>query len=300
MKKTAFLLGFVLALMSCSKNNDLVGTPELRLDFSIADGTEPETRGVKKDWIHNDKLYLFFDKKVNADLGHLTVKYDNSGSITGSKKTWYVDEWTPGLKEEIMSRTSGTVSILYMPNDKVDGSIWFSYDANNQRYNLRPQDRAGNEFWSYYLEAVNVSYTIKNGVMTLSATMALPSDLHFIQFCIEKGLDGKNIPNGDSHYYRLSVNSGNSKFIQDYTLSGYGKDGKFLYRNTMMDKGLSAYYYQGLCFAGVPYGYTGEAVNTTFVLKDSKNDKVYTYTAKTALDKKAYKLPDLNKWQVVQ
>ena len=289
MKKTVIFLCLALSVLSCSKEQPEAPAADehITLDFSISDGFLPETKGIKKSWANNDRMYIIFDKTVSENPEYLKIKYVNS------TKKWVPDTWTEGLESKIYHKTSGTLTALYMPNDKVGGSISFArkYDSSTYSYvyTVSATDRQGNVFKSYAVKAANKSYTVKNGVLSASFSMEPLSDSYF-QFCIpNKDRAGNTITNEESHYYKMST---------DYVVYAshvyrMSSEGEFSYQNT--PKGyMTAYFSSGLCFSGVRQNIDGTESKYYFHLVDSKNNVKYLLRVTANLStSRAWKLPAL-------
>ena len=290
MKKIALLLGIVAFLAACQKTRlipEKAEEPsvELNIDLEINDGT-PETRGIKKSWAKGDKVYIFFDKEICNPPQYLVVKY-NAG--------WEVESWSSGLKEKIAKRKSGTLTALYMPNDKVYGTIDVKY-KNSTTYGIAPKDKNGDGFYSYWLEAKGVNYTVTNNV--LSATVSLKSGYNSVtQFCLpNKDRQGNTIDNstasGSSVYkYRLSYEGTGSSYGCPYAVYQYSNNDTFTKGGNLYNE-MNAYFYAGLCFSCLPIGAGGQRT-FKFTLTDRTNTYVYSTTCEIK-GNKAYKLPALN------
>ena len=159
MKKIAAFFGILAVAASCQKAQILPDPADeafsgLEIAFDINDGT-PETRGIKKNWAKGDAVYIFFDKQIVNPPQYLVVKY-NSGK-------WEAAYWSDGLESKISKKKSGTLTALYVPNDKVYGTIDISYDSSTS-YLVIPKDRNGDRFYSHHLSAKGERYTVSNGV----------------------------------------------------------------------------------------------------------------------------------------
>ena len=290
MKKTVFLLCIALSVLSCSKEQAEAPAVDehITLDFSISGGLQPETKAIKKDWVNNDKIYIIFDGTVSENPEYLVVKYVKS---TGK---WIPETWTDGLESKIYHKTSGTLTALYMPNDKVGGSISFTrkYDSSTYSfvYSVSATDRVGEVFKSYALSAANKPYTVKQGVLKASFSM-VPLSNSYCQFYMpNKDRSGATIDSSESHYYKMSTD------YVAYASHVYRmtSDGEFSFQNT--PKGyMSAYYYAGLCFAGVWQNISGAEAKYYFHLLDTKNNVKYLLRVTANLStNSAWKLPALS------
>ena len=296
MKKTAILfVGIIAMLCSCSKiDNPAEEKTTLKINFTIGgapqDDGSPETKAHKTAWANNDVVYILFDEGFSTG-GYLKVKYNRSSS------SWVVDEWSAGLEAKIAKKTGGQLSALYMPNDKVGGTIEFT-NNNWTLCKVAATDRMGNPFYSYWLQAVQVEYTVADG--TLSADITLGKGAYSqAQFTIpNKDRNGKAINSDGSgqnlYKYKLRVEGGgtrNNVYTPTYwTQTGFRCEEE-------IDGWMSAYYYQKPMFSGyMPY----YNANWKFYLTDGTNTYLYTLSERKVLDnKKTYNLPALNdtsKW----
>ena len=279
------------SLLACNKEQpaEPVGEEKLTLDFSVSGGLEPETKGVKTNWANNDRLYIFFDQTVSENPEYLVIKYSNK------TKNWVADSWTTGLESKIYHSAHGTLTALYMPNDKVEGKISFSRKYNSSTYSytysVSATDRAGKTFFSYVLKAVDKPYVVRNGVLSTRFAME-PAQQSYYQFCIpNKDRNGSTIANSESHYYKLSTDY----VVYAPMLYNFDPASGSLYFENRPKGYMSAYFYSGLCFAGVRQSIgTGESTYY-FHLLDSKNNVKYLLRAKADLStKRAWILPALN------
>ena len=293
MKKTLFIAAVAALVLGCGKEEieDQTNQDEeltsLVLDLTINNGGSPDTRGVKTNWIKDDKIYILFDKEITFGADnppqYLVIKYNRD------TKTWEADFWSPGLKSKIAKKTSGTLTALYMPNDKVNGTISFEHSSAEQ-YNVYSKERNGVEFKSYALVAENQSYSVSGGVLTASLTLNAASHDTWMQHCIDsKDRNGVTIANSDSHHYTLKHrvmsyqndktygDMGYTRSISPYSYTNYGKFNFESYEE------MSAYIYGGLCFAGYNASAKGERMRHIFTLVDNKgtatiaDDVTYQY-----------------------
>lgn len=327
MKKFIITICTALLLISCNKGleNNVPAKPEnLKLDFTIVDGSSPDTRAIKTDWIHGDKVYVFFADEVSANgysEQYLVIKYDRH--TTG----WYADYWTDGLEAKIAAKTSGTLSLLYIPNDKVGGSMDVDLNLDQTVYYLYPKDAGGKEYCSYALQAVNVNYKIVFHTLTVTATMEEMGKSFgqmWNQFTIINDRSGDLFTNdGNLDRYTLShkiLDSGG--YIERDRSVGilvqrFSNNGNFYYDDNGQ---LSAYFYAGLAFAGKNFTASNNRWHI-FTLTDNKgtdstgDDVKYEYKwpegdscAGSTLPSGSVILPDLNakdgtgkyKWVVKQ
>ena len=305
MKKIMIILGFSAALLACSKITEPVDSSvsdsPITLNLSIGSGS-PDTKSIKTDWAHGDKVHIFFADYVNSDYQYLTVAYDKTGSVTGTKYTWYVHTWHGGLEKKLRPATSGKLSAIYCPNDKVEGSISVLILGGSEQYTITPKDRNGKDFNSYYSYDDDVTYTIdKSGV--LSATICLKTPGTYTQYCIQRDRNGEVFTNADSDHYTLQVaderyDSPSSK-IHEPSFNG---PSNAISNTLQVATYLSAYFYGGLCFSDVRHG-TGKSMEQTLIFvfndnrgdKNTTNDKKYVYSVKYKyFMHTAVKLPDLN------
>lgn len=324
MKKGLLYLGIAASLLSCNKVLAPIEVPEdlqlvegsiLELDFSINDATEPDTRGIQKDWSHGEEVYVFFDKAITSSPQYMIAKYDKSGSVTGKAKTWYAKSWTSGLEAKISKRSSGVLSVLYAHVNSIYGDLSITYnDASS--YTLKATRKQGAVFYSYWLEATNVSYKVSSGKLSASITLKRPDDVYFVQFCMpNKDREGKAISNADAssstiHQYSLRCQSvdlvsGYSGFyygVCSCTPESFKSDGTFGYYRTDKRGGwLGAYVYGGLCFSGMPTTWSGQAYGRKYEFTLSVNNggsytsyKFTTPSNVSILSGGAYTLPALN------
>jgi len=297
MKKYLLYLGIGLSLLACSKGLEVEPVTDLELDFTIDDASEPDTRGVKKGWANNDKIYVFFDKELVSPAQYLVIQYK---SYT---KQWIAYSWSDGLKEKIAKRTSGTLSLLYVPNDKVGGTIEVRKglkDLTDPVYWIAPKEKGGDTFSGYALVAQNRTYSVTNGVVKCGATMKPLSEGTWVQFCIKKDRDGKSFTSDQASRYKLvcekSYDTTNSWHYADnikpIIITGIGSDGEFMYSDSYPRTGayISAYMYSGLCFAGTlehiekEYSYTFYLLDNNGTPDDSSDDCHY-YTFYPERDK---------------
>ena len=311
MKKTLFIAAIAAMVLGCDKekleNQALSQDDEqvsLTLDFTIDNGASPDTRAVKTDWANNDKIYILFDKEVTLGADnppqYLVIKYKSS--------TWVADTWSPGLKRKIANKTSGTLTALYVPNDKVGGTVSIEH-STSEIYLVSSKDRSGNTFKSYALVAENKPYSVSNGILTANLTLETPSGSGWLQFTFSKDRDGNNISSDDAHRYTLKhqvLNSsggdlGNTEAIRPWRYTNAG-----LFDFETQEKEMSGYYYQGLCFAGNNSNARKSNTKHIFTLIDNKgtsstdDDVTYEYTWPESgseygqLTSSAIVLPNLN------
>lgn len=319
MKRTLYLALIAFAVIACEKTERETPAQEeeakLTLDFTITNGSNPDTKAVKTDWVHGDKIYVLFDKEIAYGAGtapeYLVVAYDKNGTVTGKKQSWYASSWTKGLESKIAKRTSGTLCALYVPNDKVEGSISFEQESIS-RYWVYSKDRAGNEFYSYALYVNNAEYTISDGVLKASLALTYPGSGTWFQFCIKKDRSGNTIANADTHRYSLGhycqiklggvdpwegARHTRGTFPDQYVSTGFRFD---------VASVMSGYFYGGLCFAGFNNKYSDtDSYRHTFTLTDNKGTSstsddvtyIYQWPSSSETDKltsHALVLPDLN------
>jgi hypothetical protein len=326
MKKGFLYLGIVAALLSCNKalspdenipeEPQLVEGSILELDFSINDSTEPDTRGIQKDWSHGDEVYIFFDKAITSTPQYMIAKYDKSGSVTGKAKSWYAKSWTSGLEAKISKRSSGVLSALYPHVSSVYGNLSVSYE-DASTYTLKATQNKGDDFYSYWLEATNVSYQVVSGKLKASFSLARPEGLYFSQFSMpNKDRQGKTISNADAssstvYQYSLlcqsvnTINGYNNDFyygLGKCTPNAFKSDGTFgYYRQEKKGGWLSAYIYGGLCFSGMPTFWEGQELGNDYEFRlrvyNGSGYKYYKFTPSrrvAVFSGAAYTLPALN------
>lgn len=298
MKKIAAFFGILAVAASCQKTQVLPEPADeafssLEIAFDITDGT-PETRSIKKNWAKGDAVYIFFDKQIVNPPQYLVVKY-NSGK-------WEADYWSPGLESKISKKTSGTLTALYVPNDKVYGTIDITYDSSTS-YLVIPKDKNGDRFYSHHLRAKGERYTVSNGVLSASISLKCTNG-YIVQFCLpNKDRNGNAIDNSTSavstvYKYRLKYDGTGNSYGNPYAVYMYGSDDNFsvggnLYSvGGIMGKWMNAYFYGGLCFSCEAVG-AGGTQTFDFTLNDGKNTYVYSTTGKIEAGK-AYKLPAMN------
>jgi len=316
MKKTLVIAAIAAMVLGCGKEEiedqtiQDEGQTSLVLDLTINNGGSPDTRGVKNGWNLNDKIYILFDKEINYGpdnpAQYLSIKFADSD------KKWHVDSWSPGLKSKIAKKTSGTLTALYMPNDKVNGTISFEHSSAEQ-YNVYSKDRNAGKFKSFALVAENQKYTVSGGVLKASLTLkAANTTSSWMQHCIDnKDRNGNTISNSESHHYTLQhqvlsyQNSGSygdlgyTRSVSPYT---YTNSGIFNF-DTFQE--MSAYVSGGLCFAGYNASAKDERRRHIFTLVDNKgtattaDDVTYQYIWPETgnygqLTSSAIKLPALN------
>ena len=295
MKETLLIAAIAAMVLGCGKEEiedqtiQDEGQTSLVLDLTINNGGSPDTRGVKNGWNLNDKIYILFDKEINYGP-------DNPAQY---------------LKSKIAKKTSGTLTALYMPNDKVNGTISFEHSSAEQ-YNVYSKERNGVKFKSYALVAENQSYSVSGGVLTASLTLNAASHDTWMQHCIDnKDRNGVTISTSESHHYTLqhrvmSYQNSGSYGDMGYTLSispySYTNYGKFNFESYQE---MSAYVSGGLCFAGYNASAKGERMRHIFTLVDNKgtattaDDVTYQYIWPETgnygqLTSSAIKLPALN------
>ena len=311
MKKTLYIAAIAAMLLGCGKekleNQTLSQDDEqvsLVLDFAISNGTSPDTRAVKTGWVNNDKIYILFDKEVTFGADNppqfLVVKYQST------PKLWVADSWSPGLKSKIAKKTSGTLTALYMPNDKVGGTVSIEH-STSQIYQVSSKDRSGKTFKSYALVAENKPYSVSNGILT--ANLALERyGSNWIQHYIKIDRDGNNISSDNAHHYTLKhqiLSSTGGDYGYTEAISPYQYTNGGLFRFEIQYTEMSGYYYQGLCFAGYNSWALVEKTKHIFTLVDNKgttdtsDDVTYQYIWPETgnygqLTSSAIKLPALN------
>lgn len=314
MKKSVWIWAAALALTACSKEPVAPVQEEethLELDFSMNDGADPDTRGIQKDWSHGEEVYIFFDQEISPTPQYLIAKYDRSGSVTGKAKSWYASYWSDGLESKISHRTGGVLSALYTHTSSVHGTTDVLY-WNASKYSIAAGTAKGGRFYSYWLEATNVSYTVSGGKLTASFTLARPDGRYFIQFSMpNKDRDGNTISNADAqsstvYKYALecrSVEGATSTLyygVSPCYPNAYNSDGTFSYYGGGSGKTgpMSAYIYGGLCFSGMQMTWSAGPRRYNFILYvyESKRTDRYIYQPdyNINLTAGAFKLPALN------
>lgn len=305
MKKIMIILGFSVALLACSKVTEPVDSSvsdcPITLNLSIGSGS-PDTKSIKTDWDNGDKVHIFFKDYVNSDCQYLTVAYDKTGSVTGTKYTWYVHEWHGGLDKVLLPGTSGLLAAFYSPNDKVDGSVTVSKASGGSYYNILPKDRKGNNFYSHYTYGNQFTYTIdESGV--LSADITMRGKGYYTQYCIDRDANGNAFTNANAHRYTLKVGDAKETASSKLYTPSFYPDGS-IEHSQIAGYDLSAYFYGGLCFSDLRHGVSDALERRTiyFILIDNNgtpsntaDDKRYAYsTSYTGQFYPAVKLPDLN------
>ncbi len=310
MKKTLVIAAIAAMVLGCGKeeieNQTLSQDDEqvsLTLDFTIDNGASPDTRAVKTNWANYDKIYILFDKEVTFGADnppqYLVIKYKSS------TESWVADTWSPGLKSKIAKKTSGTLTALYMPNDKVGGTVSIEH-STSQIYLVSSMDRSGKTFKSYALVAENKPYSVSNGILTANLTLERYGS-NWIQHCIKKDRDGNNISSDNAHHYTLKhqiLSSTGGDYGYTEAISPYQYTNSGVFRFDIQYTEMSGYFYQGLCFAG--NNSMARVANTKhiFTLVDNKgttdtsDDVTYQYTwPKSGYDQltsSAIVLPDLD------
>ena len=303
MKKTIILLAGIAAMLcACSKiEKPAEETVSLKLNFTIGgespmDDGSAETKVHKTAWANNDIVYIIFDEGFSTG-GYLKIRYKRSDD------SWEAVEWSPGLEAKIAKKTGGELAALYMPNDKVGGTIEI---RNIGTYcTITAKDRLGDRYYSYWLEAHHVAYTVSGEVLSANISLNRGGYGHGpTQFTLpDLDRNGKRI-NADGSgqnicKYKLTANGGGTR-VTPYTPSSlYWTDSSgFRQVDAYMDAyRMSAYYYQKLMFSGyTPEGY----YKWTFTLTDGTNTYKYTLPENKYLHRGyTYNLPPLNdtsKW----
>ena len=311
MKKTLFVWAAVLALAACSKEPVEPLQQEcahLELDFNMGNGMDPDTRGIQKSWSHGDEIYIFFDREILATPQYLVAKYDKSGSVTGKANSWYASFWSDGLEAKISRRSGGVLSALYTHTSSVHGATRVLY-WNASKYSITTGTLKNGNFYSYWLEATNVSYTVSNGKLSASLTLGRPDGRYFIQFSMpNKDRDGKAISNADAqsstvYMYMLTCKEAEASTwpmgVSQCHPNSYNSDGTFGYYDSGYGNpgALSAYIYGGLCFSGLQMTSTSLCRYKFFLYEygpQSTKGFVYEPDYKITLTAGAYKLPALN------
>lgn len=299
MKKVFTLIGIIAAFCSCDKADKLELPMQeeqvnLEVEFEINDGSM-NTKAVKTNWANNDKVYVFFDGSAwNSGASYLVMKYKSSES------KWVVDQWVGKCKSTLSKRTSGKLSAIYSPVDKVYGSISVStslmylYTKDSHQYN------------GYVLQAQNVTYTIADGKLTATINLGVPGGQNVLQFWMDaKHRDGTSIKNGsateselDRYYMTIDKSGGSGSYVQGFVLKGYNSDGTFTYNNSQHY--LSPYYYQGMCFSCKDFTISSPN-KIKILLIDRVSSKAYMYMVTLSNSAswnnkttKAFKLPSLD------
>ena len=314
LKKSLWIWAAALALAACSKEPVAPVQEEcarLELDFTMNDGSDPDTRGIQKDWSHGEEVYIFFDKEISSSPQYLIAKFDRSGSVTGTARSWYASYWSDGLESKISHRTRGVLSALYTHTSSVHGKTDILYH-NASSYSLAPGTVKGGVFGSYWLEATNVSYTVSGGKLTASISLQRPAGRYFIQFSMpNKDRDGNTISNADaqsSTVYKYSLvckaEEGETPTLFDGVSrcypNAYRSDGTFGYYDSGSGHPghLSAYIYGGLCFSGLEMTWNAGAKRYKFYLHVNEKTRTDSYVYQPdnyiRLVAGAYKLPALN------
>ena len=279
-------MGLAVAVLACNKEIPAGPQPaqeHITLDFTIDDDGSPETKAVKTGWVNNDRMYVFFDD-ISETAGYLIIKYSSS------TKKWNPETWTPGLESKLYHRTSGKLAALYLPNDKVGGSLSVEpkYLASSGAYvySLKALDRIGNEFYTAYFEATGVSFTVNNGVLKASFNISVRSaSTQFHLPAVDAA--GTAINTTEYHLFFLNVDT------VVYGTSVYRYNGETFSGQGIPGEKMSAYNYQGLCVSGWYNMITNNI--TTFHFWDYRSKKKYKFTTdKTINPYAAYSLPALN------
>ena len=317
MKKLIFAISIAAALLACNKNI-YESTPDpaendghLKLNISI-DGEDPDTRSVIKDWSNADCIYLFFDEAATYPPQYLRIKYDKFGSVTGTAKSWYVDQWYgEGLEATLAGKTSGKLGAFYCVNDKMGGSIDVSYSKmsssnNNYVYRITPQDRNGGTFYAYWMFCSGINYTVSNG--TLSANLSMKAQGKWCQYCIYKDASGTSFINSETERYKLTVRavSGAQRTDSPLNMPRYFSPAtaSMTYDYVSNQTYLSGYICGGLCFSdlGTTFAATSTGQGTVlFYITDTKgtsstsDDIIYQHSITlVGAMPRAVRLPDLN------
>lgn len=306
MKKYILLFCIAAFAFACSKPENKepmapVSEDEilLEVDFTVTDGT-PDVKGIKKAWANNDVIYVFF----NGDYyyhGYLKIKYNNS------QKKWLVDSWEGDAQSVVAATTSGILSAVYAPIDKIGGYI-------DRTSGLSYKTAKGTSYLGLYLIAEKAPYTVSNGKLTATINM-VPHEEKMVQFYMEpKHRDGSNIydtyasneeNNQEINRFTLQVKkNANSAvaFQNPYRLSSLLDDGSFQFSNSgALYNYVDPYYYGGLCFALTDFSVNTGVEAILIRLNDSKTNKSYDFTLQLSSaswwNNKAYsafKLPALN------
>lgn len=290
MKRITLFIGIVALFVACQKTPLLSEdideiTAHLDIDFDIHDGT-PETKGIKKGWAKGDKVYIFFDKEICNPPQYLVVTY-NSG--------WIADSWSAGLESKIAKKKSGTLTALYVPNDKVYGTIDIKY-KDSSSYSVVPKDKNGDNFYSFWSEAHGVSYTVSNGVLSSKINLKTGYN-NAVQFCLpNKDRNGNTISNSTAsvstvYKYRFKYSEPKGSYGAAYAIYSYANSNEF-FKGGNLGNWMNAYFYGGICFSCMPVG-VGLERTYKFTLTDGEDTYVYSKTCRIEANN-AYKLPALN------
>ena len=302
MKKTIILLAGIAAMLcACSKiEKPAEEKVSLKLNFTIGgespmDDGSAETKVHKTAWANNDIVYILFDEGFSTG-SYLKIRCKKSSNNI----SWEAVEWSPGLEAKIAKKTGGELAALYMPNDKVGGTIEFSNIVGSSRCVVTARDRLGNIYYSYWLDAHHVAYTVSGEVLSANITLTCSLRRSFTQFTLpDIDRNGKRI-NADGSgqnicKYKLAAN-GHGTTIRSYTPSyWYLNENGFRYDEAFW---MSAYYYQKLMFSGnVSSNYP---VKWKFTVTDGTDSYDYTLPEGKILEfGHTYNLPPLNdtsKW----
>ena len=171
MKKAFIFLCMTFALVACNIENpveDKPGTVDIsQLSFQLTINNADDTKAVKSGWESGDQVFVFFNDLTTA---YVSYTYGTSG--------WEA----PVVNGTGALATSGKLTAVYLPFKNASDTPNYIYDAW----------RFSNTFFTYYMVAENVSYTVNTDVNTLSATMNMVNPEGFVQFFIpdESASDG--------------------------------------------------------------------------------------------------------------
>lgn len=195
MKKTLIILGAILALLACNKQEQDT-TKSLELKFDVQVSRSGDTKAVKQDFFEGDIIYVFFED-VNA-TNYITLTKQNSGNwATAVSGTLEVSDFSAGKYMYAVHFPFGNVNIV---SDGGTGVIFRDAISNLPIY-------------TYYLTG-KVAYGLsKSGdVVTLSGTISMNVPDNYVQFFIDK--------NEDNYYednrYRLAIKGVNPVACASY------------------------------------------------------------------------------------
>lgn len=239
MKKTMIILGALLALVACNKENTQPeSTPTV---FNITINREDGTKAVKSDWESGDVVYVFFSTVAAPNY----VKYTYNGS-----------EWSNTKVGTFDITTNGTMTAIYLPygNDAVVSAEGTSFKFNKT-------------FTSYFLKAEKAAYTVSG--TTVSGTLNMVAPEGFVQFAMPMSGTISGTPTTffrSIHPYLYKANSYtlSDSNLKPVSFASVAADGSITVTDGTYGDAITGYIYNG-------------DINFSGVLKSTVNGKAANY-----------------------
>lgn len=205
MKKAIILLSALLALVACNKENPqnegVIDASKVVFNINIQKADDDATKGIKRDWVSGDVVYVFFDYNTTQ-----CVKMTFNGS------SWDYSNKDGGHDYSALTLVSGqSLSAVYIPNFVIGEANLF-YDGETSKWNF------DTELGGYILTAGPVVYTVTVGdVITLDATLSMEAPENMVQIYMRY----PRLPNpGAGNEYVLNMTN-----VKPFTFGGIAPGG---------------------------------------------------------------------------